>query len=141
MGALYAGCLFRRITSYNVCYTKLLRLDARFNQLLSDAEKQVTEKKYSEAIALFDQALEIRAGDQTVIARQNEIKALMMQAQERDASYSALLAEADQLFSSSRLTEARAKYTEAGQVKPEEARVITSYSIHYTKLYDSVQLR
>ena len=101
---------------------QLAELEARFNQLKSDAEKQFTDKKYSEALALFDKALEIHAGDQAVVARQNEIRALMMQSQERDATYSALLADADQKFTANQLADARIKYVEAGQVKPEEAR-------------------
>ncbi|MDD2964314.1 MAG: hypothetical protein PHU33_10240 [Bacteroidales bacterium] len=96
--------------------------ELQFNDLVKQAETQASSGDYASAIATLDQALEIKPGDQALTTRQNELRTLMTQTQEKEQAYANLMTQADQLFGENKLVEARLKYADASGLKPEENR-------------------
>ncbi len=76
-------------------------------------------KKYTESKTLYNQALEIRSGDKHAQDRLKELEVIFA-GQAVDEKYNAIVAEADQLFNQNDYENAKAKYSEALQVKPKE---------------------
>ena len=89
-----------RITSYNVCYTKLLR-DAEYNQAIQQGDQSVSDKAYDNAIAQYQQALKLKPKEQypaDQIEKVKQLQAEQFKAEQLERSYNNYIAKADSLF-------------------------------------------
>jgi len=95
----------------------------QFNEIMSEADKLVSEEEFSQAIAKYEEALVVIPGD-------SEAKSKLKKAQEelanleekaaKKAEYEELIASADNAFSSENFEEAKSSYKQALEVFPDE---------------------
>ena len=102
--------------------------EAQFNKLVAEGDAAMTSSLYDDAITKYTAALAIRPADAAVTAKLNEAKKKKaekeqadLQAKEKEAKYTKLIAEADAAFNAQTYDVAKAKYTEALTVKQGEA--------------------
>lgn len=98
--------------------------DAAYAEAMEKGRSAASGQKYDEAIARFDEALGLRAGDKdATTAREDAVrdKAAMEEAQAEQAAYDAQIATADGKRDGGQLAEAIAAYEEAQRIKPDES--------------------
>ena len=131
---------FNRITSYNVCYTKLLR-----DQIKKTQKELFIIRKNSEEYA----AKEIKV-HQKKIREMMKIKYGLIKSFFMTRKYFANTNLEDKLLelknyyfenSNYQVLEAIIKEIAGMYLFEEQLFVITSYSIHYTKLYEKIKIR
>ena len=145
-----------RITSYNVCYTKLLRspqgilIGGSKDKLNGILSKKQEIKDLSRRSIELDEKLDKARLDQSTLeseARQLERQLQQLTEGKNNAAKAEIEAEKEQVKATEELKNARRHLEiitlekeqlqgEASDID-EEVSVITSYSIHYTKLYES----
>ncbi|MEM9051222.1 MAG: hypothetical protein AAGC47_04130 [Bacteroidota bacterium] len=109
----------------------------QFNEIMSEADAFVSEEKYPEGIAKYEEAL-------TVLPGNSEAKSKLKKAQEafanleekaaRQAEYEELIASADQAFSTENYEGAKSFYEQASDVFPDETYPKDQISVCETRL-------
>jgi tetratricopeptide (TPR) repeat protein len=94
--------------------------EARFNELVSNAEKAFSATNYDESLKLFAQALELKPKNATVQKRIDDIQ-VIRQKQLTDKEYTDLITQADQSFLKDELDAALAAYNKAILIHKSEA--------------------
>ena len=101
--------------------------DADYNRLISTGDANIGQFKYSEAIANFKSALEIKPNDSIALARIVEAEkqlALNVDKAKKDAEFNRLIASGDANVSQSKFVEAIANFKSALEVKPNDSVAI-----------------
>ena len=110
----------------------------------NEAKQAKSDETYpDEQLAKIDSIVTTRARLAEEAAAAEAARLAAIQA-EKDKNYADAIARADNLFNDKNYENSRNEYRAALEIKPEESYpqerireiVITSYSIHYTKLYD-----
>jgi len=94
--------------------------DKQFEALKTEGLKLATDKKWSEAKAKLQEANTIKV-DAVVTAKLKEIDAALASDKQKTDKYNAAITAAEQLQSSGKLKEAKAKYQEAGTIDPTQS--------------------
>lgn len=116
---------------------QITKIDARLKELAASAEAQanyeaamaagntaVDGKKYTEAIAQFETALELVPNDKDATSALENAKALKKEFdanQQTEAAYAEKLASADEKMANEAFAEARTEYLAAQDIKPDES--------------------
>ena len=91
--------------------------DKQFELLKTEGFKLATDKKWGEAKTKLNEANTIKV-DPTVTAKLKEIDAALMADKQKIDKYNTAITSAEQLQTSGKLKEAKAKYQEAGTIDP-----------------------
>ncbi|TXC81663.1 hypothetical protein [Luteibaculum oceani] len=97
--------------------------EALYNKLVAEGDEAMGNKAYDNAIAKFQEALGIKPNEtypKDKIAEANKLKAEAQKAQELEANYQKLIAQADTEFKGKRYNEAINTYNNALGIKPNE---------------------
>ncbi|MGQ8335197.1 hypothetical protein ACUNWD_01500 [Sunxiuqinia sp. A32] len=92
---------------------------AKYQDAIDQADDLFDNQQYDQAKQIYQNALEIKPGDEYAAGRVSESDQRYQQLQ-IDQQYNDLIAQADQLFQSANFQEARDKYVEAAALKPGE---------------------
>ena len=93
-----------------------------FDKLVGEGDKAVTATKYQVAIDKYTEALTLIPDEPTVKAKLEEANSILAENQaatEKQATYDALIIEADGLYKKEELASAKSKYEEARKLIPE----------------------
>jgi tetratricopeptide (TPR) repeat protein len=96
---------------------------AKFDELMADGSKSVTEAKYDEAISSFEEALTLFPDDSNAKSKLNEARSLKAELEaeaQKQEQYEGLISEADDLFKNEDYELAREKYQAAKDLIPAE---------------------
>jgi hypothetical protein len=99
-------------------------LKAKFDAAVAKGDKAMGSKDYNGAKVAFNEAIGIKSDEQYPKDRVKEIDALLARdavEKEKNAKYQAALAKADGAFKTKKYDDAKAGYTEASGIKPDEA--------------------
>ena len=92
-----------------------------YQLLFQQAEQLASQKKYEDAIAKLNDALDILPDRRSEVnAKISEIKDLMRIAEKQMNDYKSAITQADELFNSGKYTEASSLYVDAGNIMPDE---------------------
>lgn len=99
----------------------LKAVDSKYNSVIAEADSKLAAHDYSEALTLYNQALEIKPDEsypKDKIAGINET--LVKEKAEQDRLYSASIAEGDQYLASQNYVDAKRAFSKASGIKPAE---------------------
>lgn len=94
-----------------------------FDGLMAEGAKALEAANYETAVEKYDRALNIFADNEEAKAKRDEAQSLLSEAlaeKQKQANYENLIADADKAFDKENYEEARAAYTQAREVIPEE---------------------
>ncbi|MCB0477938.1 MAG: hypothetical protein KDC84_07235 [Crocinitomicaceae bacterium] len=97
--------------------------EAKYKQLVADADKLLAEKKYNDAKSKYNEALSIKANEPYPTDKIQEINNILKDLEADKANleaYNKVLAEADKLFGEQKYSDAITKYKEALSVRQNE---------------------
>ncbi len=95
--------------------------EQNYRLLFQEAERLASGKKYEDAIAKLNDALDVLPDKRSEVnIRISEIKDLMRIAEEQLVDYREVIAQADVLYNSGKYIEARPLYINAGNIMPDE---------------------
>ena len=97
-----------------------LKLDERFVDFISLADNQFETRQYSESRENYLEALKIDSKEKYPKERLKEIDKILIQVEKTNQIYQLATEKADRLFNQKLYEQAKAAYTEAGYIKPEE---------------------
>lgn len=97
-------------------------------QILNNAEENFSKALYSEALALFNEALTIQPQNPAIKSRRDETEFQINKIQNISLSYSKAIEAANLAYSNNDLITAKAKYSEANKLKPQEPLPIQKIS-------------
>ncbi len=109
--------------------TKLTELENRianekkYTAAIEKGDKAMTAKDFNTAKSAYNEALTVKANDTYAKGKLKEAEDAIAEAnrlKELDAKYNAQIAAADKLFVAKKWIDAKASYTEAGKLKPDE---------------------
>ena len=92
----------------------------KYNAIIADADSKFSAKDYENAKAKYNEALGIFPDEKYPKDKIAEIEKLIAAQKQKEEQYKSLIAEADSKFSSKDYEGAKAKYTEALGIKPNE---------------------
>ncbi|MBN1414440.1 MAG: hypothetical protein JW973_05020 [Bacteroidales bacterium] len=95
-------------------------LSDKYERLISQADKQFSQKAYGESRSTYQQALDIMPGEAGPKKRIAEIDAILEKQKSDETLYAKTISEADALFSQQQYSEALAKYKTASVLNPRE---------------------
>lgn len=93
--------------------------DDAYSETLAEADKLFNAKKYDEALKLYQQASQIKNNEEYPRNRIDEIDQLLKQAK-IEKEYNELIADANKAFDRGNLEDAKALYSEALKLKPDD---------------------
>ncbi len=100
---------------------KLKEIDNQYNKLLAEGDSRFASKEYSQALNAFQQASEVKPGEQYPKDKIAEInKALAMEKEQLESMYAGFIADGDRLFASQSYIDARSAFNKASGLKPAE---------------------
>ena len=94
--------------------------DSVFRSIMSQADKMFREKKYDDALLLYEKARGLKPADATIKNKIVQATALSAQQKKTDEEFSKLMASADQYFSAKAYMDAKATYQLALNLKPDD---------------------
>lgn len=94
--------------------------DSVFRSIMSQADKMFREKKYDDALLLYEKARGLKPADATIKNKIVQATALSAQQKKTDEEFSKLMASADQYFSAKAYLDAKATYQLALNLKPDD---------------------
>jgi tetratricopeptide (TPR) repeat protein len=94
--------------------------DQKYNSLIQQADAQKSEKKYKEAIASYQSALQVKPKETYPPQQIAEIKNLLDKEATAQKDYDNILTEADRLYRNKSMDEAKLAYAKAQSIKPTE---------------------
>jgi len=103
--------------------TKQKALDDQYAGLITEADKKLAEKSFTEAKTVYQSALELKPDQQYPKGKITEIDKVLANLSRQkalDDQYDAVIAKADKLFIDSMLDESRTEFIAAGNLKPNE---------------------
>lgn len=103
---------------------RLAEIEAQFQSLMEEGNQKMTSEEYSAAIEKYKSALELKPEDETASAKIEEAESMLSDAEkeaEINRQYTDLIAQADENFSVESWDDAKSKYQEAQELKPEES--------------------
>ncbi len=92
----------------------------RINAFIANADKLLEDKKYDEAIQLYQNALALVPGDAYAISQGNKANTLKSEMIAAKAQYDKKIVEGDQYFAAADYGNARKSYTDASGILPDE---------------------
>lgn len=98
--------------------------EEQFNKLMDQGNAAMASKDYKKAVESFTDALGLKAGDPIATAKLSDAQIKMNElaaADKKEKQYADLIKVADGLFGKKSYEEAKAKYTEAADLKDQEA--------------------
>lgn len=109
-----------RIKEINKIIENQVLTNNYYNQTLSEADTLFAREKYNQAITAYQNASKIKPNEQYPRDRVNEINKLIENQKQQQLQYSKAISEADDLFKKGFYSDARTRYQNATQVKPDE---------------------
>ncbi|MBN1821947.1 MAG: hypothetical protein JXR31_06100 [Prolixibacteraceae bacterium] len=98
----------------------LEKLNSDYNELIKSADKFFNNSEYQPARSGYSTALELKPDEIYPAGKIREIDRILQDMAEKVESYNKAIAEADKLFEKPSLIDARAKYSDAAEIKPDE---------------------
>lgn len=98
-----------------------LELEAQYNELMGQAEAAFAEKKYEDARGKYSRASDLKPEESLPKEKIDEIDKLIGELASLEAQYKTLIENADRDFDGKSYENAKAKYQEALNMKPDEA--------------------
>ena len=92
----------------------------KYNELIAKADKDLSFKKYNEALTSYKGALGVKPEQQYPKDQINKIELLLKDLADKDANYNKAIAEADANLTANDYTKAKENYNKALGFKPEE---------------------
>jgi len=97
-----------------------LTIQTNYNKLIEEADEKMALQAYDEAKLKYQDALKLKPNESYPISKIGEIERLSTDLSKLQDNYSRLIIEADRMFTSRELQEAKAKYMEASALFPDE---------------------
>ncbi len=94
-------------------------LRASYNEVIRRADAELADQQYAEARSSYEEALSLLPEETYPKAQLAEIERLI--AQEREDAFQAAIASGDQLFQAENYSESKSAYSEALEIKPNDA--------------------
>lgn len=117
----------QKITEINEIFNEQARvkeLDAAYDAAITNADALLSKQEYNEAKMAYEKALEIKPADPYTTAKLNEIDAILVEILAEQArqeaieeEYQGTITNADALFDRGEYEQAKARYSEAMQIK------------------------
>ena len=92
----------------------------RYQEAIAQADKSFSDKKYSEALTQYQNALKIKSAEKYPIDQVVKINQLIADQKKIDEDYQKLITDADVQLKLAKYIEARGIYSDAGTLKPAE---------------------
>ena len=91
-----------------------------YNDIMIAAEKAVTQKNTSQAIAFYEQAAKLKPDDNAVSNKLINLRDQLVVEQQLEKSFKDIIAKADNFFHDNNLPEAKKSYEQARSIKPDD---------------------
>jgi len=95
-------------------------LEEKYEKLIEQADKQLSQKSYEAALATYQQASEIMPGESYPSKKIADIETIIGKQKSNEEQYSKIIADADGLMAQKQYTEATARYKAAAALKPQD---------------------
>lgn len=96
------------------------KTEVAYNDAIYRAERFEKYRKYDEAIAQYEKAIELSSGDETLRDKIEDLRVTKVQYEQTQQDYVQIIANADRLFSLKFYENAREEYQKAADAKPDE---------------------
>ncbi|MBK7028604.1 MAG: hypothetical protein IPH45_05095 [Bacteroidales bacterium] len=101
--------------------TELKAIEDRYNRIISEADANLEKSNYSEALNLYQQAIDIKPAEKYPSNKISDINNLLVQQkEEQEKLYSASITEGDQYLAQLNYIDAKRAYVKASGIKPAE---------------------
>jgi len=109
-----------QIKKINLLLDDQKKLDDTYTKALADADNELKLGKYTEAAALYNEALKLKPTEQLPKDQLAKIDDILAELKLKDANYAKAIQDADELYNVKNLLGALKKYQEASEIKPAE---------------------
>jgi tetratricopeptide (TPR) repeat protein len=110
----------QKITEIEGIRAEERKIEVAYKDAIYRAERFEKYRKYDEAIAQYEKALEVSAGNDTLVDKIEALRVAKVQYEQTQQDYIQIIAEADRLFSLKFYDNARDEYQKAADAKPNE---------------------
>ncbi len=110
----------QKIEEINAMLVQLAAIDEDYKKAVADADKHFGQKKYTEAIVSYTQALDLKPGEAYPQQRITEAQSQIDMARSQDEKYASAIAAADKSLGEKKYETALLEYKQALSVKPNE---------------------
>lgn len=116
-------------------------LDANYGALIKNGDAKMAEQNYTEALAAYTSAQQLKKNETYPTAQINKINTLLAENKKRDDAYKAEIAIADKLFAEAKFTESIVAYTKALTIIPDEKYATGKINDAKTKIEEDKKLQ
>ena len=97
-----------------------MELDAQYNEVIATADDFLENKNYENARSRYNQALQLKPRESYPKDKIGEIENILAGIAKTNADYQAAISRADRYYQDEKYVDAKATFTEAGSIKPNE---------------------
>ncbi len=97
-----------------------MELDAQYNEVIATADDFLENKNYENARSRYNQALQLKPRESYPKDKIGEIENILAGIAKTNADYQAAISRADRYYQDEKYADAKATFTEAGSIKPNE---------------------